>query len=106
MISHAEQFHELNQTRQHETRGQQLALFQPVASLNKTSEYWFFSDLHNLFGEKHFQQPKPKKKPHMKKLYTHTAKNQLFNNSLIFAPDITTASTISLNKTISIFKMP
>lgn len=44
-------FHELNQTRQHNTRGQQLDLFQSTPILNTTDEYWFFSDLHNLFGD-------------------------------------------------------
>ena len=75
MISHAEQFHELNQTRQHETRGQQLDLFQPVTSLNKTSEFWFFSDLHNLFGEKAFPTTQAKEKTaHEKIIYPYSAK--------------------------------
>lgn len=49
-MTNKELFQELNQTRQHETRGQQLDLFQTITPLNTTEEYWFFSDLYNIFG--------------------------------------------------------
>ena len=43
-------FHELNQTRHHDTRWQQLSLFQETPT-NLTHEYWLYSDLHNIFDE-------------------------------------------------------
>ena len=46
-------FHELNQTRHHDTRGQQLNIFQETPT-NLTHEYWLYSDLHNIFDEQAF----------------------------------------------------
>ncbi|MDW2995553.1 MAG: hypothetical protein R8M71_01110 [Alphaproteobacteria bacterium] len=78
MISHAEQFQELNQIRQHETRGQQLDLFQPITPINLTEEYWFFSDLHNLFGEAAFPTNQAMKKTaHEKIIYPYDAKSNI-----------------------------
>ncbi len=48
-----ELFHELNQTRHHDTRWQQPNLFQETPT-NLTREYWLYSDLHNIFGEQAF----------------------------------------------------
>lgn len=46
-------FHELNQTRHHDTRWQQLNIFQETPT-NLTHEYWLYSDLHNIFDEQAF----------------------------------------------------
>lgn len=62
MLNKKDIFHELNQTRQHDARGQQLDLFNSTAPQKKSEEYWFFSDLHNLFGETVFPTNQPMEK--------------------------------------------
>mgnify|MGYP006387198109 CR=1 FL=1 len=68
-------FHELNQTRQHESRGQQLDLFQTTATTPKTEEFWFFSDLYNIFGNIVFPiNQAMEKTAHEKIIYPYDAK--------------------------------
>lgn len=69
MISNLEKFQELNQTRQHETRGQQLDMFQPTIPQGTTDEYWFFSDMYNLFGETIFPTNQAMEKTVHKRIY-------------------------------------
>ncbi|MBR4892124.1 MAG: hypothetical protein IKZ34_03020 [Alphaproteobacteria bacterium] len=50
-MDNKELFQELSRIRQHETRGQQLDLFQTETPKAPVSlEYWFYSDLYNLFS--------------------------------------------------------
>ena len=74
-MNNKEQFHELNQTRQHDTRGQQLDLFQPNKPLNTTDEYWFFSDLYQIFGNTAFPiNQAMEKTAHEKIIYPYSEK--------------------------------
>ena len=74
-MNNKDTFQELNQTRQHETRGQQLDLFQAVTPLNITDEYWFFSDLYNIFGGNIFPINQPMEKTaHEKIIYPYDTK--------------------------------
>ena len=83
-MNNKEQFHELNQTRQHDTRGQQLDLFQPNKPLNTTDEYWFFSDLHQIFDSNTFPINQAMEKiAHEKIIYPYSEKPTTQENSIL-----------------------